>query len=261
MDLIMPIALALAVLALILPVIRTANRVIRGPKELVLAKRAADKLRGSKHSTYDRSALIDGTVLAWRRSASPRVRLIGRFLQTWEMQLTQESMAEKHLDVGEEMAELYRAMQRGDLDLISSACGRLVDQVVEPSEAMSLDNAREYLVDSLKKISQCLTEGNREDWRRETRGLKERVKSLPAEIKPSIYLLVGYLESPLQHTEVCIDRDAMAEQTSSLAGLVDSIANRIDRGIYQSPSDLLTILGQYEKSNRPAARPAGQAVA
>lgn len=260
MSIVLLVMIIAAILALAIPMIRRALHVAYGPKELGLAKKAAKKLRETSQSTYDRSALIDRTVLAWIQSDSPRIRLVGRFLQTWEMQLTQESMAERDLNVAEPMGELHKALQRGDLGLVNHACGLLIDQVVTAPESAPTEDTRSFLIDLLGSIARHLTEGNREEWRKDTGKLKERVMALPAEIKPSIYLLVSYLESPLQQTEVFIDRDALADQTNSLANLVGSIANRLDRGIEQSSSDLLTILGQYEKSIRPAARSIGQAV-
>ena len=242
MEIILLLSIVASVIAMVVPVIQLAVRVYRDPIELRLVKNVARKLRETSRPTYAHSTLIDETVLALNESIYPRLRLTGRFLQTWVLQLTQESMASKHLLVADPMANLYSALQSGDQSLLNTACGNLIDQVVPSVPVACTDDWRPMLIGTLRAISESVSEGNRSKWRDETMIIKNSIMSYPIEVKPSIYLLLGYLMSPLEHTEVCIDRNEMNKNTKALSDLVNSFAKEFEQDTIMSTNLLNLVL-------------------
>jgi hypothetical protein len=258
MNITLALMLAGTVLFFLVPLIRLATQILREPKELRLIGKTAAKLKKKSNRLYEQSTAIDETVLALTQSGYPRLRLAGRLLQTWEINLAKETVAKRQKNLAAPMAKLHSALSTGDKLALNEACGKLIDEVIE-SKSEPLQDWKKEVLARLASIEDGLRRGDRDLWRDDTQHLKGLVVHAPANIRPTIYLLISYLEPPLRHTEVCTDENYMEFQLQSLAVLVSKIAEGINGEIGESK--LIDTLGQFEKAIWHSAKPLAGATA
>jgi len=247
-SIILGVLLAVCIITLILVVAKRVNS--RGPRNRL--KEAAQAFQKTLHP-YQFSSELDASVLKLKGAQFSKYRLLGDFLQTWQLDVTQETilmaMKTARIDLARPLLLLSTALKTGDMIVLNDACAQLTRLPFQTGREIVISDWKSDLIDKLKKIADHVDKGERSGWHKAISLLVKDIDGIPLKLRPAIYLLKGYLDQPIKYTEVCINPDTISKQTKSLAKVVMLFAEEIEKPRI-NPEKLWNILGTYGEQYR-----------
>lgn len=241
------LGLALVVGAIVLALVLRIRTIWLPPVGIRNLTSAARLIERSTSLLYKYSPDLDTAIQKLINSQYTKLRVAGDYLQTWRLHLTQETMNAQKKDIAPPLLMAVDALTCGDMLQLNSAFARLP---VEP-ERRKRPKAdwKDELLSIFKTVSEFVLTGNRSKWGNAAADLDAQIDYLPADVRPPIYLLKGYLERPIKYTEVCLNRAKLEEQSQFLSQTVQMLADEIKKETV-NVVNLWSILARYGERYR-----------